>query len=86
MSEQDFGREVIERLTRIEGRIENLDNYKSQVYKNKDELLLLKQRTEKCEKDLNALHENNRWLKRTTIAAVISAVATAIVSIAFSFL
>lgn len=76
MPEQEFEREVIERLTKIEGKIEKLDDYKRQVYLNKDELLLLRQRVEKSEKDLNALHSNNRYLKRTTIAAIISAVVS----------
>lgn len=82
MPEQEFERDVIERLTKIESKIEKLDDYKKQVYQNKDELLLLRQRVEKSEKDLNALHENNRYLKRTTIAAIISA----IISVGFNLI
>ena len=68
-----FEREVLDRLIKIESKIETWDTSKKQVYENKDDITKIQSRVEQNEKDLEDLKERNKWLSRTIISACITA-------------
>lgn len=63
-----FETEVLTRLAVIESKI---DDYK-QTEKVANEAY---QKSISCEKDIAEIKENNKWLKRAVIGAIISAIA-----------
>lgn len=63
--EKDFEREVLERLTKIETK---LDNYRNMQEKTEEAHTLSKQN----EKDIEEIKEKLKWITRTIAAAIIS--------------
>lgn len=80
MPDNTFEREVLDRLIKIEAKIESWDNSKKQIYENQREIIKLQEQTEQQGKDINELRDRNRWLGRTTAAAVVSAVVSTVVA------
>lgn len=79
--ERDFEREVLDRLIKIETQIGSWDNAKKQAYDNQKDIITLQQQATQQQEDINELKEGNKWLKRTSAGAVISALASAIIAI-----
>lgn len=77
-----FEREVLDRLKTIEIKLDGYGELKSKVYESERELLLLKNDLSDTKAELKEQREENRWLKRTVIAAIV----TGIVGIVFLFL
>lgn len=73
--ESGFQREVLERLTKIETK---LDDYKE--LKEKNEIAYTKSMNN--EKDINDIQDKLKWISR----AIVGAVIVAIIGIVFSFL
>ena len=65
--EKDFEREVLERLTKIETK---LDDYGNMREKTEEAYSLSKQN----EKDIEEINEKIKWLSRTIVGALITGV------------
>ena len=63
--EKDFETEVLTRLTKIETK---LDDYKSVKSKSDEAFIISKDN----QKRLDKIEDNNKWLFRTSIAAIIT--------------
>lgn len=77
----DFEREVLDRLIQIEAKIGSWDSAKKQVYDNQREIIKLWEQNQHQQTDIDELKEGNKWLKRTTAGAVITALVSAIAAI-----
>jgi cell division protein FtsL len=74
MSENTFEREVLDRLTKIEVKLDNYDKLKEQVYENERDTLMVKEKLDNQQKQINSLSNNNKWLVRTIAGACIVAI------------
>lgn len=72
-NEKDFEREVLERLTKIETK---LDDYNGIKTKAEDSYTLSKEN----EKDIAKIEDKLQWVSRTLIGAIITGVITLIVA------
>lgn len=77
MPEKSFEQEVLERLIKIEMKLESWDSSKKQIYDNKTDIIKLKEQTVQQEKDIEDLQERNKWLSRTSAGAAIGAIVSA---------
>ena len=71
--EKDFEREVLERLTKIETK---LDDYNGIKRKAEDSYVLSKEN----EKDIKEMKDKMQWLSRTLVGAIITGIITLIVA------
>lgn len=71
--EKDFEREVLERLTKIETK---LDDYNGIKTKAEESYVLSKEN----EKDIHEMKEKLTWLTRTLIGAIITGIITLLVA------
>lgn len=71
--EKDFEREVLERLTKIETK---LDDYNGIKTKAEESYVLSKEN----EKDIREMKEKLTWLTRTLIGAIITGIITLLVA------
>lgn len=79
MSEMTFEREVLDRLTKIEAKLDGFDTAKKKTYENENEIIRIKDTVEHQESRIAKLEDNNKWLVRTVAAAVITSVIGVIV-------
>lgn len=84
--EKDFEREVLDRLIKIEARLESWDSSKKQVYENQREIIKLQEQNAQQQKELEELKEGNKWLKRTTGGAAVTAVVSGVVAVAMTII
>lgn len=82
MPDNSFEREVLDRLIKIEARLESWDNSKKQIYDNQREIIHLQEQADQQQRDIDELRDRNKWLGRTTAGAAISAVVSAIIAAA----
>lgn len=85
MPDNNFEREIIERLIKIETKLESWDSSKKQIYDNQREIIRLKEQEEQQQKEIDELRDRNKWIGRTTAGAAIGAFISAIVSAAIAF-
>ena len=71
--EVEFEREVLDRLIKIEEKLDGYNNAKVKTYENEKEILRIKSDLEDVQKTVTDLTESNKWLFRTVVAAVIVA-------------
>lgn len=71
--ETEFGREVLDRLIKIEEKLDGYNNAKIKTYENEKEILRIKSDLEDVQKTVADLTESNKWLFRTVVAAIIVA-------------
>lgn len=71
--ETEFEREVLDRLIKIEGKLDGYNNAKAKTYENEKEILRIKSDLEDVQKTVTDLTESNKWLFRTVVAAIIVA-------------
>lgn len=71
--EAEFEREVLDRLIKIEGKLDGYNNAKGKTYENEKEILRIKSDLEDVQKTVTDLTESNKWLFRTVVAAIIVA-------------
>lgn len=64
--------EVVQRLTRIEVKLEEIVTVKADVEELKKEIIELKTKDEQQRKELDNIAENNKWISRAVIGAIIS--------------
>ena len=86
--EAEFEREVLDRLIKIEEKLDGYNNAKVKTYENEKEILRIKSDLEDVQKTVTDLTESNKWLFRTVVAAIIVAaigILTTIVRIGVGF-
>lgn len=71
--EAEFEREVLDRLIKIEGKLDGYNSAKVKTYENEKEILRIKSDLEDVQKTVTDLTESNKWLFRTVVAAIIVA-------------
>ena len=76
--EKDFEREVLERLIKIETKLER-DKSKNQIYQNQREIISLNEQTVQQGKDIKEIQEKFVWMNRTAWAAIITAIGSIVV-------
>jgi predicted RNase H-like nuclease (RuvC/YqgF family) len=79
----NFVNEFIERLARIEVKIDNIEKIKDDVEQLKRENVSVKSQVESQDKEIKALKDTNKWLVRlliTELAGVITTIAIAIIN------
>lgn len=72
MSETTFEREVLERLTKIEVKLDSFDAAKKKTYENENEIIRLKDEVKNQDNRIKTLEDSDKWLHRTTAGAVIA--------------
>ena len=71
--EAEFEREVLDRLIKIEEKLDGYNNAKVKTYENEKEILRIKSDLEDVQKTVTDFTESNKWLFRTVVAAIIVA-------------
>lgn len=79
MAETVFEREVLDRLTKIEAKLDSFDAAKKKTYDNENEIIRLNGDIEGMKERIIQLEDSNKWMARTLAAAII----TSIVGIVF---
>jgi len=74
MSETPFEREVLDRLTKIETKLDSFDAAKKKTYENENEIIRIGDDVKNMDKRIGHLEESNKWLARAIAGAVITAV------------
>lgn len=82
MPDNGFEREVLDRLIKIEAKLESWDNSKKQIYDNQKEIIHIQEQADQQQRDIDELRDRNKWLGRTTVGAAISAVVSTIIAAA----
>lgn len=76
---KNFEREVLERLIKIETKLESWDASKAQIYENQRNILTLKEQSKQQETEIVEMQDKFKWLNRTTWGAIITALVAIIV-------
>ena len=79
MSETVFEREVLDRLTKIEAKLDSFDAAKKKTYDNENDIIRLNGDVEGLKDRVNQLEDSNKWLARTLAPAIITAVVGVVV-------
>ena len=74
MSETTFEREVLDRLTKIEAKLDSFDAAKKKTYDNENEIIRLTGDIDGMKERIGQLEDSNKWLARTLAAAIITPV------------
>ena len=82
MEDLKTNNEIIERLAKIEVKIDDIKAIKNNVDKHAVEIAEIKTITQNQQKEIDKLNEGNTWLKR----AVTSSIITAVVGVIFVFI
>ena len=82
MPENNFEREVLDRLKTIEVKLDSYEKIKDQVFENERSILVINDRTAQQQKAIDEMRERNKYYSRVAIGAVI----TGAIAIAFLFL
>ena len=86
MSDVDFEREVLDRLVKIEAKLESWNSSKQQIYDNQRDIILLKEQVKQMEDDIKDLQDRNKWLGRTTVGAVITTGISVVIAAVFAMM
>lgn len=86
MSDNDFEREVLDRLIKIEAKIESWDSSKKNIYENQRNIIHLQEQADQQQRDIDELMDKNKWLGRTAAGAAISAVISVLIAAALAVL
>lgn len=79
MSETTFEREVLDRLTKIEAKLDSFDAAKKKTYDNENDIIRLNGDVDGLKERVSQLEESNKWLIRTLAAAIITAIVGVVV-------
>lgn len=74
MAETVFEREVLDRLTKIEAKLDSFDAAKKKTYDNENEIIRLNGDVEGMKERIVQLEDSNKWMARTLAAAIITSV------------
>lgn len=78
---ESFEMQVMERLTRIEEKLDGYSDFKKRFYDAEKELAIAKDDIQENKARINQLESRNQWLARTVVAAII----TSLVGVIFCF-
>ena len=73
---KNFEREVLERLIKIETKLESWDASKAQIYENQRNILTLQEQNK--QQEIIEMQDKFKWLNRTTWGAIITALVAII--------
>ena len=79
MGENTFEREVLDRLTKIEVKLDNYDKLKEQVYENQRSIIRFLEKQDQQQQQIRELEDRNKWLTRAISGACIAAVVGLVV-------
>ena len=79
--EQNFEREVLDRLIKIEEKLDGFSKAKEKTYENERHVMILENDVLDLKKEVDSLKESNKWLLRTVAAALITGVIGIIVTL-----
>ena len=74
MSETSFEREVLDRLTKIEAKLDSFDAAKKKTYDNENDIIRLNGDVDGLKERIGQLEDSNKWLARTLAAAIITSI------------
>ena len=74
MSETTFEREVLDRLTKIEAKLDSFDAEKKKTYDNENDIIRLNGDVDGLKERIGQLEDSNKWLARTLAAAIITSI------------
>ncbi len=74
MSETTFEREVLDRLTKIEAKLDSFDAAKKKTYDNENDIIRLNGDVDGLKERIGQLEDSNKWLARTLAAAIITSI------------
>lgn len=74
MSETTFEREVLDRLTKIEAKLDSFDAAKKKTYDNENDIIRLNGDVDGLKERIGQLEDSNKWLARTLAAAIIASI------------
>lgn len=80
--EREFEREVLERLIKIEEKVDGFSKAKEKTYDNERHIMILENDVAELKMEVDDLKSSNKWLLRTVAAALI----TGLVGIAFALI
>ena len=78
MPESNFEREVLDRLTKIEVKLDSYEKLKETTYQNQRDILQIMERNEQQQEQINELRDRNKWLARTIGASLIGIIIASI--------
>jgi len=81
MLDENLLSEVVQRLTRIEVKLEEIINIKEDVDMLKGQVIELTQKDIAQEKEIIELKDSNKWLTRVVIGAIFTVITGIIVAI-----
>lgn len=76
-----FEREVLDRLIKIEAKIESWDSSKAQIYENQRKIIQLEEKNDQQQKEIDELKDKNKWMNRTSWGAILTGAGSIIVSL-----
>lgn len=79
---ESFEREVLDRLTIIEQKVDSYSEAKVKTYENEKGLIKLQHEVGDLEDRIRSLEDKNTWLSRTVVAAVIAAAVGVVFTLA----
>ena len=74
MSETTFEREVLDRLTKIEAKLDSFDAAKKKTYDTENDIIRLNGDVDGLKERIGQLEDSNKWLARTLAAAIITSI------------
>ena len=86
MLDEQLLAEVVQRLTRIEVKLEEIIDVKKDVENLKGEVIELRAKDMAQEKEIIELKDSNKWITRAVIGAVITAAVGLLFAVAKAFL
>ncbi len=78
MLETGFEREVLDRLTKIEAKLDSFDAAKKKTYENENEIIRLKDEVKNQNERIIKLEDSSKWLHRTTAGAAIASLVAVV--------
>ena len=81
MPDNNFEREVLDRLIKIEAKLESWDSSKKQIYENQRDIIRLREQNEQQQKEIDELRDRNKWLGRTAAGSAIGALISALAAL-----
>lgn len=70
--------QIIDRLARIETKIDNFKSTQDLCNKNKNDIIKIQDENQNQQKQIDEINDNNKWFKRTIISAIITEVVAII--------
>lgn len=75
-----FEREVLDRLIKIEVKLDGLNDLDNLAHKNQQEIIKMRKDTDEQEKRILAIESSNTWLWRSVAGAAITGVVSLLVA------